>query len=127
MDLAITNHATTGSVVVALTGQLDVDSASAMHAAFDALRERSVDRIVVDLTRLQFCDSMGLSAFVVAHRRCAAAGGHLRLAGPGPFLLRVLSVVGIAEALPMYRTVAAACAGDPDGLIAVAAGRQLDP
>jgi anti-anti-sigma factor len=68
---------------------------------------------VVDLSALTFCDSIGLSTFVDAHRRCAAAGGYVRLAAPTPFLLRVLAVVGLLDRVPAYDTVLGAVRDDP--------------
>ena len=61
---------------------------------------------------LAFCDSIGLSALALACNHCVDAGGYLRLAAPTPFLRKVLTVVGLAATLPMYRTVAAARAAD---------------
>jgi len=113
VDVVVSDHPAIGAVTVALHGQLDLDAAPRLQAAFDGLRERSVNRVVVDLAELRFCDSIGLSALVVAHNYCTAAGGYLRLAAPSEFMVRVLSVVGITGALPVYRTVPAALAGDP--------------
>ena len=47
----------------------------------------------------------GADTAVVAHRRCLDAGGWVRIAAPVPFMVRLLSVVGVAEVVPMYRTV----------------------
>jgi anti-anti-sigma factor len=115
MDLAVTSSS--GTTVMSLTGQLDIDTAPRLREAVGDLLRRSVNRIVVDLGGLTFCDSIGLSTFVVAHRGCTAAGGHLRLAAPNPFMWRVVSVVGLPGRLPIYRTVVAACCGDPADLM----------
>ena len=104
MDVDI-SYSGADTAVVSIRGQLDIDTAPAVHTAFDTLGDRAVIRIVVDLSGLEFCDSIGLSTFVIAHRRCAEAGGWVRIAGPMPFMVRLLSVVGVAQAVPMYRTV----------------------
>jgi anti-sigma B factor antagonist len=125
MDVLLAEPTDTGVVVLSLDGQLDIDSAPRLRAALDDLRTRSEHRIVVDLAQLRFCDSIGLSALLVAARVCAEQGGFLRLANPSAFLQRIFSVVGIADALPMYRSVAEANVGNPAGLIAVGtAGRS---
>jgi anti-anti-sigma factor len=104
MDIDI-SYSDADAAVVALVGRLDIDTSPDVRAAFETLRDRAVIRIVVDLSRLDFCDSIGLSTFVIAHRRCIEAGGWVRIAAPVPFMVRLLSVVGIAEAVPMYQTV----------------------
>jgi anti-anti-sigma factor len=105
------------AAVVTVRGQLDIDTAPIVRAAFETLSTRAVMRILVDLSGLEFCDSIGLSALVVAYRRCAEAGGWVRIAGPQPFLVRLLSVVGVAAVVPMYRTVDGAARDDPAELI----------
>jgi len=103
--------------IVTMRGQLDVDTAPELRAAFDELAVQGVAEIVVDLAGLDFCDSIGLSTFVVAHARCAAQDGWLRLAAPTPFLVRLLSVVGVAGTVRMYATVDGALRGDRKDLV----------
>jgi len=71
--------------------------------------------VVVDLSGIEFCDSTGLSAFVVGHDRAAAAGGWLRLAAPTPFLDELLETVGLTNRIGVYATVGDALA-DRDAL-----------
>src|SRR2546429_5222468 len=77
-------HPGGGPAIVTMRGQLDVDSAPALRTAFDQLAAQGAAQIIVDMAGLDFCDSIGLSAFVVAHARCAAQGGWLRMAAPTP-------------------------------------------
>jgi anti-sigma B factor antagonist len=122
MDVMVDERPTGQPTVVRIGGHLDIDSAPELRTTVDALLDRDVTRIVVDLADLWFCDSIGLSTFLTAHNRCAAAGGYVRLAAPAPFLLRVITVVGLRDKLLAYRSVAEACAGDPAGLL-----REPDP
>jgi anti-sigma B factor antagonist len=102
--------------IVTIRGQLDMDTAQDLQAAFDRLRVDSVSRVVADLSHLTFCDSIGLSTLVLTHRYCVSAGGWLRLAGPTPFLARLLAVVGISEVVPVYQSPEGALVGDPADL-----------
>jgi anti-sigma B factor antagonist len=105
-------HPGTGPALVTMRGQLDMDTVPALQTAFEELAERGLTEVVVDLAELEFCDSIGLSTFVVGHTRCVEQGGWLRLAAPNEFLVRLLSVVGVAEVVPMYATVEGACRDD---------------
>jgi anti-anti-sigma factor len=107
----------TGDAVTVMTarGNLDIDSAARLRVALEGLLATSSCRIILDLGGLGFCDSVGLSALVDAHRACEARGGFARLASPSPFLLRVLGVVGLIGRLAIYDSVAAALADDPPG------------
>ena len=98
------------STVVVIRGNLDVDSAAVLTAALEQVLLEPAPRIVVDLSGIEFCDSTGLSAFVVGHNRAVAGGGWLRLAGAGDFLGRLLDTVGLTPRLPVYPTVTDALA-----------------
>jgi anti-sigma B factor antagonist len=94
------------TVIVTVRGNLDVDSAGGLLGALDSVLDRPVPRIVVDLCAVQFCDSTGLSAFVIGHNRAVRAGGWLRLAGPNQWVGRLLHTVGLAKQLGVYPSVA---------------------
>jgi anti-anti-sigma factor len=116
MDITVAEHPVRGATVVTLHGELGMESAGRLRTSLLDIIGRAGTLIVIDLGPLEVCDSIGLSAFVDAHRCCTRAGGYLRLAAPSPFLRRVLSVVGLLDAIPLYDTVAAACAdGHPWG------------
>jgi anti-sigma B factor antagonist len=99
-----------GTVVVAVRGNLDLDSAPVLDTTFGQVLERPVPRIAVDLSGVEFCDSTGLSTFVVAHKRASSAGGWVRLACPSSWLLTLLKTVGLTPALGVYASVADALA-----------------
>jgi anti-sigma B factor antagonist len=99
------------SVVLAVRGNLDLDSATVLTTTLDQVLKRSVPRVVVDLSGVEFCDSTGLSAFVVGHNRAAAAGGWLRLAAPSAWMSQLLDTVGLSRRLGIYPGVAEALAG----------------
>jgi anti-sigma B factor antagonist len=125
VDVLVTDHPGSGASVVTPVGQLDIDTAPRLHTTFDQLRARSITRIVVDLGELTYCDSTGLSALALARNYCTDAGGYLRLAVLNPSVLQMLTAVGIARTVPIYRSVSTACVGDLDGLIA--APRRQSP
>jgi len=83
--------------VLRLTGELDADTATVLHAKLAQLLERPVPRIVVDLRDLKFCDSIGLSAFIVSKQVIVARGGWLCFAGANPFLTQLMETVGLSR------------------------------
>jgi anti-sigma B factor antagonist len=112
MDVRVLDRPGTNGMtswVVQPSGQLDMETAPRLEAALCRLLEAGDRRIVVDLGRLTFCDSIGLSTLVVAHRSCVDSGGYVRLARPNPFMLNLLTVVGLRDVLDVYDSVDAAC------------------
>jgi anti-sigma B factor antagonist len=80
--------------VVSLRGELDIATAEGLA---DWLVDISGSSVVVDLSRLTFIDSSGISAMVVAHNRMKQVGDELVLTRPHPIVRRALEIVGLAD------------------------------
>jgi len=104
MRATVTDHRP-GIAVLHLRGELDADTANALHATLADLLERPVPRIVVDLTDLKFCDSVGLSAFVTSKQVIAARGGWLSFAGANAFLTQLMETVGLSRYFAIFPEV----------------------
>jgi anti-sigma B factor antagonist len=102
------------SVVVTVRGSLDIDSAPVLTTTLDQVLDRPQPRVVVDLSGVDFCDSTGLSAFVVGHNRAAAAGGWVRLAAPSDWMEHLLETVGLTGRIGVYPGVADALSAASD-------------
>jgi anti-sigma B factor antagonist len=118
VEATVADQRADGVTVVRLRGQLDIDTSHRLREVLESVLDQPVPRVVVDVSGLTFCDSIGLSALVLAYNRCTEQGGFLRLSGPTPFLVRMLSVVGLMPALSVYTNLPDACAGNPAGLVA---------
>jgi anti-sigma B factor antagonist len=105
MDLSIREG--DGQAVVALRGELDVADAARVAAALAgiAARERVV---IVDLAGLEFIDSSGMAALVLARVQARRAGGDLLLAAPQDRVLRVFAVIRLAEVFCVHASVSEA-------------------
>ncbi|MEV8509312.1 STAS domain-containing protein [Actinoplanes sp. NPDC051475] len=104
MQATVTDHRT-DVAVLRLSGELDADTASKLHELLADLLERPVPRIVVDLSALKFCDSVGLSAFITAKQVISARGGWLSFAGPNRFLVDLLDTVGLSRYFAIFPEV----------------------
>jgi anti-sigma B factor antagonist len=93
-----------GRVVAVLRGDLDVTQAARVAVELSAIatRERAV---IVDLADLDFLDSSGLAALVLARRHARDSGGDLLLAAPQRQVLRFLSVTRLIDVLAVQASV----------------------
>ncbi len=92
--------------VVAVAGELDLTTAPELLQALTRLVDEGCHRFVVDLARLEFCDSSGLSVLVRVRNRLDELSGEMTLAGPTAVVQRVLEVSGLAAVFGTYPTVA---------------------
>ncbi|BCJ43352.1 hypothetical protein GCM10010168_43390 [Actinoplanes ianthinogenes] len=104
MRATITEHRP-DVAVLHLKGELDADTTDQLRTALAGLLERPVPRIVVDLTELKFCDSIGLSTFVISKEVITARGGWLSFAAANPFLTRLLETVGLNRYFAIFPEV----------------------
>ena len=63
------------------------------------------NRIVVDLSGVEWMNSRGLGFLIAALSTAKAAGGHLRLAQVSPKVRQLLGIVGLVASFEMYPTV----------------------
>ncbi len=92
------------SVVASVEGELDVTS-SQRFDDFLAEAAATSDRIILDLSAVDFMDTTALAVIVGHWRRQVEAGGLFFLAGARYRYTKALWITGLADRLPMYDTV----------------------
>ncbi|MFB4316522.1 STAS domain-containing protein [Actinomadura sp. 21ATH] len=107
MELNVSTASQGGHALVTASGELDLYTAPRLQTALAGLlREEQIDRIVVDLSGVDFCDSTGMNVLLSAMKRLKERGGTLELAAPRTAVKRILQVTGldtvftIVEAVP---------------------------
>jgi anti-anti-sigma factor len=102
------------AVVVTVRGELDLTSSQRFDDCLSDAGARS-DRVILDMSGVDFMDTKALSVIVGHWRRQVAAGGVFFLAGARYRYTKALWITGLADRLPMYDTVGEAlAAAKPD-------------
>src|SRR3954452_5670546 len=84
---------------VQLTGELDISSASSVESRLIEVEEREPERLILDLTRVNFIDSTGLSMIINADGRAKRAGRRLTIVSGDGVPRRILRTVGLEDRL----------------------------
>jgi anti-sigma B factor antagonist len=118
-ELRITMEPSDAAMVVAVHGELDVVCSQRFD---DSLTEAGAarDRVVLDMSGVDFMDTTALAVIVRHWRRQTEAGGMLLLAGARYRYVKALWITGLADRLPMYAGVDEALAAakpDPDAAV----------
>jgi anti-sigma B factor antagonist len=94
-----------GAHVVRLAGELDLYNANTVREALlEAAEEGPPERIVVDLSEVEFMDSTTLGVLIEARTRLANRKGFL-LAAPGLETRRALQISGLDRHFSVHDTV----------------------
>jgi anti-sigma B factor antagonist len=83
--------------VLALDGELDLATAPELERRLRAAGLSSSGRLVIDLRRLRFMDSTGISLLIEAQQAASAGGWSLALRRGPAQVQRVLELTGILE------------------------------
>jgi anti-anti-sigma factor len=85
---------------VVLGGEFDLAGRDDFRTALGSALADAPETVVIDLTELEFIDSVGITAILRAHRHAETVGTRLVLV-PGPELVqRVFRLCGVETTLP---------------------------
>jgi anti-sigma B factor antagonist len=98
--IRITRRDSNGRALIALAGELDLESAPLVHESLSQCLREGIRVIDVDLAAVTFCDCTGLGAILGAAQRAKAAGTCLRLRRPRPAVVRLFVLTGYGALLP---------------------------
>lgn len=88
-----------GGVRLVLAGEVDMAGALRLRALLSDLLEQGVGSVALDLAKVSFLDSNGLSALLWARRRALTTGAGFAITAVHPQLLRLLHVTRLDSIL----------------------------
>ncbi len=103
MEISFDHH---GHVTVAaIAGSLDALTAPQLIEALNQIIAEGHNRLVADMSRVDYTSSAGLRALLGALKEARTQGGDLRLAGAQESVKKVLELSGFTSILKAYATV----------------------
>jgi anti-sigma B factor antagonist len=91
-----------GVTIFEVAGDLDLSTAPALYARIDQAFQARATSLLVDLSRLEFCDSTGLRALFGAVQEARVRRVRLKIVPPSSAnALRVFELAGASEFLPL--------------------------
>lgn len=82
-----------GAPVLKVTGELDISNVGSLRSVVDATFGTSLERIVFDLSELEFMDSSGLAMLLSVAERIST----VELRSPRPVIRRVIELTGLSD------------------------------
>jgi anti-sigma B factor antagonist len=90
------------AAIVEVSGELDLATSPQAERALERAFECGADPLVIDLRKLVFMDSTGLSVLVSAHQRMSEAGRSLGVVRGPPQVQRLLDLTGVSDRLRLF-------------------------
>jgi anti-sigma B factor antagonist len=95
-------------VVLTASGELDMATTPQLRTRLRELIEAGARRLVIDLTPVDFMDSVALAAILTARRDLAEVGQLAVVIAPESYPRLVFEIAGLPEFLNVFETRAAA-------------------
>jgi anti-sigma B factor antagonist len=102
-------------VCVALAGSLDVATSPKVRDVLIRLIDEGRYRLILDMTDVDFVDSIGLGVFVGVVHRLRPYDGSLAIAAASAQTRKVFEITQLVRVLPLFDTVDAAAAAISGG------------
>ena len=90
-----------GTIVLKLSGELDLSTVAALHPAMQDAIERKPGALVFDLAELTFMDSSGIAALLSA----VGAVDAVQVRNPSRIVRRIIELSGLAQTLGLPSAV----------------------
>ncbi|QKW49134.1 STAS domain-containing protein [Streptomyces buecherae] len=100
--LKITARDAATGPVLEVSGDLDYRNATRLRERVTATVLRPGQRLILDLSGLEFCDSSGISALIAAHHHATTLGANVALAAVPAPTLRILRLIGLDTIIPLH-------------------------
>ncbi len=96
-----TQRRSAGELTFEVSGDVDWGAVLTLEPQWEtAIDEGELAEVTIDLTRVRFIDSTGISLLMTAVDRARARGAEVRIRRPEPQVFRVFEVAGVADLLP---------------------------
>ena len=90
-----------GRAEVHLVGDLDISTAPLLREGLLGVLAEGTNDVTLDMSRLSFIDSTGLSVLVGAYKRARHDGRAMVLRNPRPSARKVLEISGLDTVIPI--------------------------
>lgn len=86
--------------------RLDTNISGLLKGEFTLLlKVEGTNKLIIDLSEVESCDSSGLSALLVANRTLNSSNGSIRLVAPSEKVLTLIKITQLYRVLPICSTV----------------------
>src|SRR4030095_2958424 len=90
------------AVILALSGKLDATTAKTFEDKILGVINSGTQRLVVDLSQLDYVSSSGLRVFIIAAQRLQTVGGKIVLCSMKDHVRQVFDLAGFSSMLSIY-------------------------
>ena len=89
-----------GTAIITINPEkLNAGNASGLKAELVLINKNNVNNIIIDMSKVKYCDSSGLSAVLVANRLCKDTNGKFAICGLQENVKRLIEIAQLDKVL----------------------------
>jgi anti-sigma B factor antagonist len=92
-------------LILSADGGLNMDNADQFVTELETVVESGIRKLIVDCTKLNYISSWGMRILTQLHKKLAAHGGDVKLAGVQSPIMRLLELVKLDRSFQIYPNV----------------------
>ncbi|MCB1142474.1 MAG: STAS domain-containing protein [Leptospiraceae bacterium] len=92
-------------IILIFRGVINHENVSLISDDLDAILDASTNRIIVDLVKLEYINSLGLALFLTIVKRVEESDGILGIGGTSRVLNTIIQLVEISEKVRIFNSV----------------------
>ncbi|MCC6446856.1 MAG: STAS domain-containing protein [Armatimonadetes bacterium] len=104
MNLTVNSRPADQAYVIDLQGEVDVYTAPKLRQEIIGLLDKGINRVVINLSGVEYLDSTGLGVLIGGLKRLKEQGGNLFLICPNPKIKRIFEITGLDKIFSMFLT-----------------------
>jgi anti-sigma B factor antagonist len=108
VEFSLSNGSVGAIPIVAVRGEVDVESAPALRNALGDVLATDVPAVVVDLSEVAFLDSTGLGALVAARSTVAESDRRMAVVCDSDRIIKLFRITGLDTVFEIYPSTEAA-------------------
>jgi anti-anti-sigma factor len=97
-----------GITLILISGRMDILGVNEIETKFTAHCAGENQKVVVDMTGVEFLASIGIRLLVTNAKSMSARGGKMVLLNPNPAVMSVLEITDIPSIIPVYSQIESA-------------------
>ncbi len=101
----------TATILKVQERKLDATTSPELKGKFLLLCKPQLKELIIDLSEVEFCDSTGLSALLIAERQMRENSGTVKLAGVQKKVLSLLKISHLDRTFKIFETASKALKG----------------
>lgn len=104
MSMRVQERVMPNGVILELTGDLTYANREQFKAAVEAVCQRGIRHLLLDMANVRFIDSSGLGLLALVAQRFKLSQGQVGLLNPQAYVREIMALANIPSLIPIYES-----------------------